>query len=77
MNREKWNVAVLMGGLSAEREVSLRSGAAVAQALAEAGMAVTTVDVQGPDFALPADTDVACRRLPPSHWDTGIWMWRG
>ena len=34
-------VAVLMGGLSAEREVSLSSGRACAQALREAGFAVT------------------------------------
>ncbi|MEE2699023.1 MAG: D-alanine--D-alanine ligase [Pseudomonadota bacterium] len=39
-------VAVLMGGWSAEREVSLVSGAEVANALGEAGMNVTTIDVQ-------------------------------
>ena len=38
-------VAVLMGGLSAEREVSLLSGAAVAVALAELGHEVRAVDV--------------------------------
>ena len=44
-------VAVLMGGLSAEREVSLVSGRACAAALREAGYQVTEVDC-GPD--LPA-----------------------
>jgi D-alanine-D-alanine ligase len=39
-------VAVLMGGWSAEREVSLVSGAACAQALTAAGYEVTTIDVQ-------------------------------
>lgn len=39
------HVAVLMGGLSAEREISLRSGKACAQALAEQGFRVTPVDV--------------------------------
>jgi len=39
-------IAVLMGGWSAEREVSLVSGAAVANALKEAGFSVTTIDVQ-------------------------------
>ena len=34
---EKWRVAVLAGGTSAEREVSLASGAAVEQALKQAG----------------------------------------
>jgi len=38
-------VTVLMGGASAEREVSLRSGAAAAAALAEAGYTVTTLDI--------------------------------
>ncbi|MBY0429802.1 MAG: D-alanine--D-alanine ligase [Rhodospirillales bacterium] len=38
-------VTVLMGGWSAEREVSLKSGAAAARALAEAGYAVATLDV--------------------------------
>lgn len=40
------HVAVLMGGWSAEREVSLVSGAAVARSLADAGLKVTPVDVQ-------------------------------
>ncbi len=40
------HVAVLMGGWSAEREVSLVSGAAVAKALGNAGYRVTSIDVQ-------------------------------
>ncbi len=39
------HVAVLMGGLSAEREISLRSGAACAKALEEQGYRVSRVDV--------------------------------
>lgn len=39
------NVAVLFGGTSAEREISLRSGNAVVSALREAGVAVVPVDV--------------------------------
>lgn len=39
------HVAVLLGGLSAEREVSLNSGAACARALEERGFKVTRVDV--------------------------------
>lgn len=39
-------IAVLMGGWSAEREVSLVSGAAVAKALKQAGYSVTSIDVQ-------------------------------
>ena len=44
------HVAVLMGGWSAEREVSLRSGKACADALARVGYRVTTVDA-GRDVA--------------------------
>jgi D-alanine-D-alanine ligase len=39
-------VAVLKGGPSSEREVSLRSGAAVARGLRDAGYEVTEVDIQ-------------------------------
>jgi len=39
-------VAVLMGGWSAERDVSLVSGAACAKALQNAGYSVTAIDVQ-------------------------------
>ena len=38
-------VSVLMGGWSAEREISLVSGAAVARALKDSGYAVTSIDV--------------------------------
>lgn len=43
--RTHGHVAVLMGGWSAEREVSLRSGAACARALEGEGYKVTPVDV--------------------------------
>ncbi|MFZ2868753.1 D-alanine--D-alanine ligase [Zavarzinia sp.] len=45
------HVAVLKGGISTEREVSLNSGAACAQALRNAGFTVTEIDV-GADVAL-------------------------
>ncbi|GJE58568.1 D-alanine--D-alanine ligase [Methylobacterium trifolii] len=44
------HVAVLMGGTSSEREVSLNSGAACAQALEGEGFRVTRLDI-GPDVA--------------------------
>ncbi|HEV3372626.1 MAG TPA: D-alanine--D-alanine ligase [Xanthobacteraceae bacterium] len=44
------HVAVLMGGWSAEREVSLRSGAACAEALVRLGYRVSRIDV-GRDIA--------------------------
>jgi len=53
MHRRPGRVAVLKGGPSAEREISLRSGAAVAQGLRDAGYEVTEVDVRGLDFEVP------------------------
>lgn len=53
-------VGVLLGGLSAEREISLMTGAAVGQALRERGYAVTPieVDASGVWMARARGTDV-------------------
>lgn len=51
-------IGVLMGGLSAEREVSLRSGAAVAAALRSRGYRTVEIDVDRHLPALLADTGV-------------------
>lgn len=51
-------IAVLKGGPSSEREVSLRSGAAVARGLREAGHDVVEVDVTGRDLELGGGVDV-------------------
>jgi D-alanine-D-alanine ligase len=45
MSAGPWNVAVLMGGWSSEREVSLSSGAGIVKALEERGHKVTAVDM--------------------------------
>lgn len=50
-------VVVLMGGPSAEREVSLRSGTAVAKGLRDAGYDVAEVDVAGYELDLPDDAE--------------------
>ena len=50
MTETQIHVAVLMGGLSSEREISLRSGAACARALEGEGFSVTRLDV-GRDVA--------------------------
>lgn len=56
-NRRFHRVAVLMGGPSAERKVSLRGGRAVTQGLREAGYEVTPVAVNGRTVDLPPGTD--------------------
>lgn len=65
-------VAVLKGGPSSEREVSLRSGAAVAQALRERGYEVAEV-VVGTDrsFAIPPGTEVAFVAMHGQYGEDG------
>jgi D-alanine-D-alanine ligase len=73
-NRMKQHIAVLMGGLSAEREVSLRSGEACAKALEGEGFAVTRVDV-GNDVAAVLTSlrpDVAFNALHGRFGEDGI-----
>lgn len=66
------HVAVLKGGPGSEREVSLRSGAAVARALVEAGAgSVTEVDVRGDDFDLPPATTLAFNMIHGTFGEDG------
>jgi len=53
MERTYRKVAVLKGGVSSEREVSLRSGAAVAQGLRDGGHEVVEVDIVSREFSIP------------------------
>lgn len=64
-------VAVLLGGPSAEREVSLRSGAAVAAALRSAGHAVVEIDPRPGALQLPPGTDVAFLALHGTYGEDG------
>lgn len=63
--------AVLMGGPGSEREVSLASGRAVAQALREGGCEVAEVDVTGPGFELPAGTTLAFNVIHGTYGEDG------
>lgn len=53
MKRRFNRVGVLKGGVSSEREVSLRSGAAVADGLRRCGYAVEEIDITTRDLKLP------------------------
>ncbi len=64
-------VAVLMGGPGAEREVSLRSGAAVGRALEACGAMVELVDVKGTDFAVADDVDLAYNMIHGTFGEDG------
>lgn len=56
MNRFK-KVAVLKGGISSEREVSLRSGSAIAQGLRDVGYEVIEIDITAEAFTLPSTVE--------------------
>ena len=58
-SRKFKRVAVLKGGPSSEREISLKSGAAVAKGLKEAGYDVMEVDIQGRTLDLPGTIEAA------------------
>ena len=65
----KLKITVMLGGPSAEREVSLRSGAGVAKALRSLGHEVIELDPRTSDWTLPPNTDVVC--LAPLHGTYG------
>lgn len=59
-NEKKYRrVAVLKGGISSEREVSLRSGAAVARGLSEAGYDIVEVNVTDTRPLIPEGIEAA------------------
>jgi D-alanine-D-alanine ligase len=65
------HITVLRGGPSAEREVSLRSGAAVAQALRSLGHTVDEVDPLPGDLRIPAGTEVVFLALHGTYGEDG------
>jgi D-alanine-D-alanine ligase len=65
------NITVMLGGPSAEREVSLRSGAAVVAALRSLGASVQQVDPREPSWELPSKTDVVFLALHGEYGEDG------
>jgi D-alanine-D-alanine ligase len=65
------NIAVLMGGPSSERDVSIATGKGVAKALRSLGAEVTEVDVKGPDFVLPSQVELAFIALHGTFGEDG------
>src|ERR1043165_8725757 len=68
---QKFNITVLLGGPSAERDVSLSSGAAVAQALRARGHVVHELDPKNPNWILPAATQVVFLALHGTYGEDG------
>jgi D-alanine-D-alanine ligase len=65
------NITVMLGGPSAEREVSLRSGTAVAKALRNLGHTVHELDPKTPEWSLPPNTDVVFLALHGTYGEDG------
>ena len=68
---EQLNITVMLGGPSAEREVSLRSGTAVARALRSVGHNIHELDPKTPDWILPANTDAVFLALHGTYGEDG------
>jgi D-alanine-D-alanine ligase len=69
--KQKLNITVMSGGPSAEREVSLRSGAAVAAALRSLDHNVSEVDPKNGKFDLPEETDAVFLALHGTYGEDG------
>lgn len=65
------HITVMLGGFSAERPVSLRTGAAVAAALRALGHEVSELDVTGPDWTLGPRVDVVFLALHGAYGEDG------
>src|SRR5689334_18987949 len=71
MSCGKLKIVVMLGGPSAEREVSLRSGGAVAEALRSLGHEVSELDPRTSDWALAPKTDVVFLALHGTYGEDG------
>jgi D-alanine-D-alanine ligase len=69
--KQPLTITVMRGGPSAEREVSLRSGAAVAAALRSLGHTVQELDPRTDDWQLPAGTQVVFLALHGTYGEDG------
>ena len=65
------HLAVLKGGPGSEREVSLRSGASVANALRSAGAIVQEVELMGTEFDLEKETELVFNMIHGTFGEDG------
>jgi len=67
----KLNIVVMLGGPSAERKVSLNSGAGVVKALRSLGHTVVELDPETPDWILPPEMDAVFLALHGTYGEDG------
>ena len=68
---DRWNIAVMAGGPSAERAISLASGRAAAAALVSKGHRVTMLDPQPGTWRLPEGVEVVFLALHGTYGEDG------
>ena len=68
---DRLHITVMLGGPSAEREVSLQSGAAVVKALRSLGHTVDPLDPRDDSWALAAGTEVVFLALHGTYGEDG------
>ncbi len=68
---DQLNITVMLGGPSAEREVSLKSGSAVAAALRSLGHQISELDPKPGEWRLPEKTDVVFLALHGTYGEDG------
>lgn len=68
---QRLKIVVMLGGPSAERKVSLNSGAGVAKALRSLGHTVVELDPETPDWILPPETDAVFLALHGTYGEDG------
>ena len=71
MSQSLHTIAVLMGGISSERAVSMASGKAVASGLRAAGFSVVEEEITSPDIALDSSVDLVFVALHGSFGEDG------
>src|SRR5687767_6787507 len=67
----KLNITVMLGGFSAERDVSLKTGASAAKALRSLGHEVCELDPEDESWSLPPKTDVVFLALHGTYGEDG------
>jgi D-alanine-D-alanine ligase len=68
---QRLKIVVMLGGPSAERAVSLSSGAGVVKALRSLGHTVVELDPEKPDWILPPETDAVFLALHGTYGEDG------
>ena len=68
---EHWDITVMLGGPSEEREVSLQSGKAVVEALDSLGHRVTPLDPIPGEWSLPEKVDLVFLALHGTYGEDG------